>query len=262
MPFYDLTPKQLCLRAKFFTSFSTSSSERIHNITLASKYLDKVIVESNGEFSFNKTVGVRSAERGYKNSKIIVGGAFIDGIGGGVCQVSTTLYNALLLSGLPILEYHPHSLPVSYVAPSFDAMVSYGYADLRFLNNTHNPIIIHTYIQNSSIFIEIYGEPTQEKYIRKSVVIENIVPPKEKEIIDLKGEYKDLYEGQTKVLSYSKAGLKSQGYIIVTKNGKPIKTTLIRTDTYNAMQGVIVHGTIPKPQDENEIFFDDIEYTP
>lgn len=263
MPFYNLSPKQICLRSKFYTSFSTSSLERIHNIKLASKSLDKVVIESNAEFSFNKTVGARTVERGYKNSKIIVGGAFIDGVGGGVCQVSTTLYNALLLAGLPILEYHPHSLPVSYVAPSFDAMVSFGYADLKFLNNTKNPIIIHTYIQNSTVFIEIYGQASDEKYVRESVVIEDIKPPKEKEIIDIKGEYPDLYQGQTKVLSYSKAGLKSQGYIITTKNGKPIKKTLIRTDTYNAMQGVIVHGTTPLPQqDEKEYFESEIEVLP
>ena len=95
MPFYNLSPKQICLRSKFYTSFSTSSLERIHNIKLASKSLDKVVIESNAEFSFNKTVGARTVERGYKNSKIIVGGAFIDGVGGGVCQFSTTLYNAL-----------------------------------------------------------------------------------------------------------------------------------------------------------------------
>jgi vancomycin resistance protein YoaR len=161
MPFYDLKPKFLTERAVFSTSYETSSSERKHNIALASKSLNNTIVDVGAEFSFNMTVGARTEKRGYKTAKIISGGEFVDGVGGGVCQVSTTLYNAVVRAGLMVTEYHPHSLQVSYVLPSTDAMVNSGSADLRFVNNTNNPIIIKTTATNTTITIKIVGEPLQ-----------------------------------------------------------------------------------------------------
>ncbi len=247
MPFYDLCPQNLVLRSKFYTSFSNSSDERKHNIKIACEYLDKSFVDVGGEFSFNNAVGVRNEQRGFLTSKIIVGGEFVDGIGGGVCQVSTTLYNAVLLSGLKITEYHPHSLAVSYVAPSFDAMVSYGFADFRFINDTHNPIIIRSTVINDTVNIEIYGEPCEYTYLRQSVTVGEIPAPKEKEILDEKNEYPDLYEGQRKVIKYSKAGLKSQGFLITLKNGKIIRTSKIRSDSYGATQGLVVLGNATTP---------------
>ena len=247
MPFYRLTPQHLVLRSKFYTSFSASTEERKTNITVATRSLDKTLVPPNAEFSFNLSVGPRTEARGYKTSKIIVGGQFIDGVGGGVCQVSTTLYNALLLAGLTILEYHPHSLPVSYVAPSFDAMVSFGSADLKFVNNTKNPIVIHAYVYGATLFVEIYGEPMQEKYVRQSVITEELPPPVSQEVFDDKLEYPNLYQGEKLVVKYGKAGLKSEGYLIVTKNGKPIRKTKLRTDTYKAIQGLTIIGTAPLP---------------
>ncbi len=247
MPFYDLNPQELVLRSKFYTSFSSSSEERKHNISLASTALNKTFVDAGAEFSFNLTVGARTVERGYKTAKIIVGGEFTDGVGGGVCQVSTTLYNAILLSGLKITEYHPHSLPVSYVAPSFDAMVSFGFADLKFINDTHNPLIIYTTVTSNTVTVEIYGEPSPYTYYRQSVVTEQIPAPPEQEIDDIKGEYPELYEGQKKVIRYSKTGLKSQAYIVTLKNGKPVYTKKIRSDSYSATRGLIVCGKTPYP---------------
>ncbi len=254
MPFYALSPKNIVLRSKFYTSYSHSSKERKNNIKLASNAIDKTFIDVGGEFSFNKTVGARTTERGYKTSKIIVSGEFIDGVGGGVCQVSTTLYNAVLLAGLDIVEYHPHSLPVSYVSPSFDAMVSYNFADLRFINNTSNPIILHTITTDNTLTVEIYGEPNEYCYIRQSKTLEDIPAPKEQEILDEKGEYPELFIGQKKVVRYSKSGLKSQGYLSKLKDGKIVSTKKIRTDTYQAIRGLIVLGTIPEPViKENQI---------
>lgn len=243
MPFYDLKPQELVLRSSFYTTYSNSSEERKCNVKIASKSIDNTLVDIGGEFSFNKTVGARTVNKGYKNAKIIVNGEFVDGIGGGVCQVSTTLYNAILLAGLEIIEYHPHSLPVSYVAPSFDAMVNSGSADLRFINNTHNPIIIKTYADGNVLKIEVYGEPMKEKLVRQSRIVEEIPAPPEQVLYDEKGEYPELYEGQKMVVKYGKPGYKSEGYLIVSKNEKIVKVKKIRTDKYNAMQGVIVYGS-------------------
>lgn len=252
MPFYNLSPQELNLRAKFYTSFSGSTEERTNNINLATKSLNNVLVAPQEEFSFNKTVGARTEKRGYKQAKIIVGGKFIDGVGGGVCQVSSTLYNAVLLAGLKITEYHQHSLPVGYVAPSFDAMVNSGSADLRFLNTTNNPIIVKTKIENSTIYVEIHGEPMQEKYQRESKIIEEILPPKDEIIKDTDNQYPELYEGMKKYIFFPKKGYKSEGYLIKTFNGKMVWRKKIRTNTYSAMRGVVVEGTAKPPiEDEN-----------
>ena len=246
MPFYNLQPQNLVLRAQFNTSYSSSTEERKNNIFIASKSLNNILIAPNEEFSFNKTVGERTEKRGYKCAKIIVNGEFVDGIGGGVCQVSTTLYNAVLLAGLKIIEYHPHSLAVSYVAPSFDAMVNSGSADLRFINNTHNPIILSCVANGSVLSVKVYGQPMKEKLIRKSVILGEIPAPEYEIVTDVLGEYPDLFEGDSKIIKYSKAGLKSEGYLCRVIDGKIKNERKIRVDTYSAVRGKIVKGATPR----------------
>ena len=251
MPFYQLKPQEIVLRANFYTSFTTSTEERKANIALAAKSVDNTLIDVGAEFSFNKTVGARTEKRGYKKAKIIVDGEFVDGVGGGVCQVSTTLYNAALLAGLKITEYHPHSLPVSYIAPSFDAMVNSGYADLKFVNNTDNPIILKAFVKQSVLHVEVYGQPMVEKYSRQSLITEEIPAPQAEVIEDSIGEYPDLFEGESRVLRYGKAGLKSEGYLVVSKNGKPVGVKKIRTDSYAAVRGKVVLGKAVREIEEN-----------
>lgn len=251
MPFYDLQPSEMVLRASFYTTYSASSKERKHNIALASKAINNTLVESFGEFSFNRCVGERTEKRGYQKAKIIVGGEFVDGVGGGVCQVSTTLYNALILAGLDILECHPHSLPVSYVEPSFDAMVNSGYADLKFINNTHNPIIIKAFANGDRLLIEIWGQKMKEKYIRKSVVIKTLPALEEQVIFDTNGNYPDVFKGEYKWVRYGKEGLMSEGYLIKVLDKKTEKKK-IRSDRYSPTRGLIVYGTAEKPNDEQK----------
>lgn len=252
MPFYDLRPQKIVKRAEFYTSYITSSPERKNNISVAANALDNTFIDVGGEFSFNDTVGARTEARGYKKAKIIVGGKFVDGVGGGVCQVSTTLYNAALLSGLKITEYHSHSLPVSYIAPSFDAMVNSGSADLRFINDTHNPVIIKATANESTIRITLYGEPMKEKFVRKSVITDKIAAPEEEVIADDDGEFPELYEGERKVVSYSKEGYKSEGYLIKLIDGAPVASIKIRSDTYASLKGKIVEGRAKRPEGNEE----------
>lgn len=245
MPFYNLEPKDIVFRAEFSTDYSKSQEERKHNIKLAAKSIDKCLIDVGGEFSFNKTVGARTEKRGYKSAKIIVKGEFVEGVGGGVCQVSTTLYNAALLSGLKITESHPHSLSVNYVSLSFDAMVNSGSADLRFINTTKNPLIIRAFADGSTLKIKIYGEKMQEKYFRKTVIKEELIP--EYSVIeDALGEYPDLYVGETKILSYGKKGYISEGYLYKTVNGKTTGVR-IRRDKYLPINGTKIAGTTFPP---------------
>jgi len=253
MPFYALSPKFLTERASFSTYYKNSSSERKHNIRLATKSIDGYILDVGAEFSFNRVVGERTERRGYKSAKIIVGGEFVDGVGGGVCQVSTTLYNAVVLSGLKVSEYHNHSLAVSYVSPSRDAMVNSNSSDLRFINDTKNPIIIRAKADGERVEIKIIGEPKKFIYKIESEVLETIPAPEYVVKTDDKGEYPDLYEGERLYLSYAKDGLKSRSVLIKYKDGVVVEKTRLRTDTYKAVQGKVVIGTTPRPTlDENE----------
>lgn len=239
LPFYGLKYPNYTLRAEFYTEYSKSSPERKHNVMLAAKSLNNAFIDVNAELSFNDRVGARTEKRGYKNAKIIVNGNFVDGIGGGVCQVSTTLYNAALLAGLNVTEKHAHSLQVSYVEPSFDAMVS-GIADLKILNCTKEPVFIKTFADGERLTIKIYGEKPDAIVVRKSLIIKHIPTPIQK-IIDEKHEFSDLNFGEEKIISYGKQGLISEGYIIKIKNGNKIQTK-IRKDVYAPISKVVVVG--------------------
>lgn len=205
----------------FTTYFDPSNAERSSNIRLAAGKINGTAIPAGRDFSFNAAVGARTAENGYKQAKIIEEGKFVLGYGGGVCQVSTTLYNAALLSGLDIVEYHPHSLAVSYVAPSRDAMVSGNYYDLRFANNRKTPIYVRVKCTQSSICCTIYGESDGFDYSFKSEVTGSIPKPEEERV-----------EGdEDKILSYGKEGIESQGYLIKERGGEE-QIALIRKDRY------------------------------
>ena len=224
-------------KSSFDTGFSSSTDERKHNIKLCSSKINNTVLECGEEFSFNKKVGKRTEKNGYKKAKIIVDGKFVDGVGGGVCQVSTTLYNAVILAGLTVNECHPHSLGVSYVSPSFDAMVSSS-SDLRFTNTTNGPLLIKISTKEDVLRVEIYGEKDEYSYERLSEECE-VIPEPEPEVI-----YDDnLFENEITYLSYGKTGLKSKGYILKYKNGKLIEKRLIRKDTYKPIKAVVTKGT-------------------
>lgn len=144
--------------ASYRTYFRTDTENNINrsiNIELAAKSIDGTILLPGEEFSFNKIVGPRTPQKGYKTAHIFVEGQIRDGTGGGVCQVSTTLYNAVLRSNLEVLERHNHMFTVGYVPLGLDAAVSYGYADLVFRNNTGNPMIIKAKVSNNTLDIRI-----------------------------------------------------------------------------------------------------------
>jgi len=144
--------------ASYRTYFRTDTENNINrsiNIELAAKSIDGTILLPGEEFSFNKIVGPRTPQKGYKTAHIFVEGQIRDGTGGGVCQVSTTLYNAVLRSNLEVLERHNHMFTVGYVPLGLDAAVSYGYADLVFRNNTGHPMIIKAKVSNNTLDIKI-----------------------------------------------------------------------------------------------------------
>lgn len=226
----------------FTTNFETSSESRKNNIKVALKSFDGLILEDGEILSFNQTTGERKENNGYQKAKIISNGTFIEDYGGGVCQVSTTLYNACLLAGLDIIEANNHSLPVSYIEPSFDAMVNSGSSDLKIRNNTGGKIIITTSSENNLCKVKIFGLKNKFKITRYSEKIKIIKA--EKDIIDTNFErynINDLSVGEEKRLSFSKDGFVSRGYLkFYDEKGKFIKTQMIRENRYNPTKGIIV----------------------
>ena len=226
----------LNLRGSFSTDYSFSGEERKHNISLAVQKINKTVLASNEEFSFNRTVGKRTEEKGYKSAKTIENGSFVDGVGGGVCQVSTTLYNGALLAGLKITEYHPHSLAVGYVERSFDAMVTDLWADLRFINNTDGLIFLFAEANGKALTVWVYGTENKYQYQRESELVEEILP----EISVSKAD--GLLSGERVVKVKGKSGYKSRGYLKTYYNGVLIKTELIRTDEYKKVDEIVLEG--------------------
>lgn len=165
------------LIARFTTSFDPGQVGRTYNVRVAAAALDGILVAPGEEFSFNRVVGPRSTEAGYKNAIVIVNNEFIEGIGGGVCQVSSTLYNAVLLANLKVTERSNHSLPVSYVPIGRDATVVYGALDFRFVNNKDSYIYIKSFVGSNSLTFKIYGNrETAPRVELASRVVEVIEP--------------------------------------------------------------------------------------
>ncbi len=226
----------LNLRSCFSTDYSSSSEERKFNIKLACQKINGTILGSNEEFSFNKVVGKRTQENGFKSAKTIENGVFVDGIGGGVCQVSTTLYNAVLLSGLKITEYHPHSLSVGYIEKSFDAMVTDLWADFKFVNNTNGLLFLFAEANGNNLTIWVYGTEKLFDYERESVIEEELLPEVSVSLVD------GLLTGERVVKVKGKSGYKSKGYLKIYYKGNLMDRVLLRSDEYKKIDEVVLEG--------------------
>ena len=229
------------VRSTFSTKFKTSSVQRKNNIKKALSCFDGVVLNAGETLSFNQTTGIRNSENGYEKAKIIKNGMFVDEFGGGVCQVSSTLYNASLLAGLEIVESHSHSLPVSYVEPGFDAMVNIGSSDLVIKNNNNFPILIATSGENDTCLVKIYGEQNMCKYVKKhNKINENIhfdtVFTCDNELYNLP----EMEDGKEYIIHPGKAGFTVETTLETYENGVLVQTKNLRKSTYNPTKRVVL----------------------
>ena len=235
------------LKGTFTTRYPNSGVNRCYNIARSTGSINGITVYPNETFSFNKTVGARTEKNGYKQAKVIMDGQYTDGVGGGVCQVSTTLYNALLLANF-IPSASAHSLVSSYVKAGFDAMVSYGSADLTFVNDTGHPVYIQGVIKDKSVTFNVYGVPNKYRVERESVEVRDKFSTSE--IVD-KVKYPELvYTDQTKVVINGSDGVKSQSYLKYYLDGVLTESRLIRKNTYKRVDCVIARGYAERPIDD------------
>lgn len=135
------------------TSFSTSSSNRINNIEVAAGHLNNLLVMPGQEISVSDTIKPRTTANGYKSAGAYLNGRTVPAIGGGICQVSSTVYNAVKNAGLTVLERHPHSMPVHYLPLGLDAAISAGSKDLRFRNDYSAPVILQAYTEGKNLIV-------------------------------------------------------------------------------------------------------------
>ena len=193
------------LLSSFPTYYSTRDTDRTTNLILAANKINGTVVMPGEVFSYNTVVGERTIAAGYKEAPIYVSGEVVDGLGGGICQVTSTLYNAVVYANLEIVERSNHQFVPSYVTASRDATVVYGSIDFKFKNNRNYPIKILCSVSNGVVNFEIYGLETADDY--------------EVEI-------------SSRITSQTANYTNSEAYKILKKNGQVVSTTLLSRDTY------------------------------
>jgi len=225
--------------ATYSTKYSTSNSNRENNIQLSVKKIDGTVILPGETFSYNKIVGERTISEGYKTAAIYSGGKVEEGIGGGICQTSSTLYNAVLLANLEIVERSNHYFLTSYVPAGRDATVSWGTIDFKFKNTRKYPIKIVATANNGFLNISLLGIKEEDEYevIIQSKIIEDIPYTTKYEETSLLGI------GEEHISQTGANGCKSETYKIVKKNGEIISQTLLSKDTYHSLTQIIKKGT-------------------
>jgi len=220
----------------YSTSIENKEENTIYNIKLASEVINGILVKPQEIFSFNKYVGPAEKADGYKESTIIANGVFANGYGGGICQVSSTLYNAALLANLPIVERYNHTVygeVTKYVPLGQDAAIFYGFKDLRFKNNSDHTIVIFSKVFKDILQVNIFGgneDKAEVEIISKDKKVINYQIIREK---DSKVE-----AGQKIVVQEGVPGYQIKTYRIVRKDGEE-KVEFLAEDTYKSVPMII-----------------------
>lgn len=225
--------------SSFTTNYQTSSAERAYNIELATKSINGTVLMPGDSFSFNDIVGERTSARGYREAPVIIGNKIESGLGGGICQVSSTLYNAMLKTDIKSTQRIHHTLPSSYVPLGLDATVDWGNIDYTFKNTLDYPIFIEGYTQNRNLYFNVYSnsELTKRTYIITNDVYET-VNATVKTIDD-----PSLPIGQTTIEQKALNGFKVKVIKNTYENGNLISSEVVSNDFYQPVQGIIKKGT-------------------
>lgn len=225
--------------ATYSTQFSTADTNRTTNIMISVNKINGVVLMPGEEFSYNKILGPRTPQAGYKLGAAYIGGKVVSDYGGGVCQTSSTLYNSVLLSNLEVTSRTSHYFATTYVPIGRDATVYWPSLDFKFKNNRNYPIKIKASVVNGTIKVDIMGVKEESDY---EVELESYVTG----YIPFKTEYKEdntLEEGKEVVEQAGSNGTKSETYKILKKDGNVISKTLISRDTYSGKEKIIRRGT-------------------
>ena len=227
------------LIATFSTKYQASNKNRTTNLKIAAIKINGIVLLPNQEFSYNKALGERTPEAGYKNAAVFSNGKVVDGIGGGICQISSTLYDAVIMANLNVTVRRNHQFVTSYVPAGKDATVVWGSQDFKFVNSRKNAIRITATVEGGIATVQIWGVKEQVEY---DISIET----KKTATIAYTTQYvqdPSLPAGQQKVVQQGNNGRKVEAYKVTRLNGKVVSTTLLSRDTYNAMKKIVHVGT-------------------
>ena len=224
----------------FSTRYNAADKDRTTNLVLACKKLNGKVIMPGETLSYNETLGPRTYAAGYRNGKIYENGQVVDGLGGGICQISSTLYNAALMSDMEIVERRNHQFVTSYVDEGRDATVVYGLTDFKFKNTRKYPIRIVASASGGVATISIFGIKEADREYTYSFRTETIstIPYTTKYVED-----SSLTAGREVVTQNGTNGLVCKTYMTKMLNGKVVSTKLLSTDTYSAMQRIVKRGT-------------------
>ena len=223
--------------ATFTTDYSPSNKPRVNNIHTLADALDGTLIAPGGTFSFNETIGPRTAEKGYQEANAIVNGKLVPQLGGGVCQVGTTIFNTVFFSGLPVIERRNHSLYISHYPKGRDATVSWGGPDIRFKNDTEHWVLVATAYSNSTVTISLYGTDSGYDVSYKTGEFTDFRDYPVREIKDA-----TLPVG-TRIID--EKGVRGRSVVVtrtVTKNGTVVRTDTFKS-TYKPSEEVVRVGT-------------------
>ena len=226
--------------SSFSSAFGTSDSGRVENLRVSTSYINGTLLMPGDEFSYNSTIGETTPERGYKEANTYVGSKIVPGYGGGVCQVSSTLYRAVMQANIRSTERRNHSMTVGYAKPGLDATVAAGYIDYRFVNTYDFPIYIQGYLSGNKVVFNVYGNKEAmggKTYDMVNEIVETY-DYKTEEVQD-----PNLEEGKRVVTSSGAKGYKAKGYLITYENGVQVNKELISTDVYSTRNEIVSVGT-------------------
>lgn len=222
--------------SEYSTKFNSKIEGRTYNIKLASDSINNRILMPGDEFSFNESTGKRGKSGGYRLAPVIIGGELKESIGGGICQVSSTLYNAALYSGLEITERKNHSIPSSYTKIGLDATVVENYVDFKFKNNLNGPVFIYSKPMGNKMLVRVYGNASDKKEIQLYSKVTSVIPRNVVNIDD-----PNLESGVVTVSDKGRDGFKVSSYRVFIENGQR-KEVLLSKDYYPPKNKVVIRG--------------------
>ena len=223
------------LLATFSTNYQASNVSRTTNLKLASNKINGTVILPNEEFSYNKVVGERTISAGYKMAATYSNGQVVDGLGGGICQISSTLYDAVVMANLNVTTRRNHQFVTSYVPAGKDATVVWGAQDFKFVNSRKYPVRIVATVEGGVATVQIWG-------IKEEVEYNISIETKKVATIEYTTQYvqdASLPVGQQKVIQAGNNGRKVEAYKVTKLNGQVVSTTLLSRDTYNAMKRIV-----------------------
>lgn len=220
-----------------YTTFLPERAGRTKNIRLAAHALNGRTVAAGETFSFNRAVGPRTLKAGYKAATVIENGEYVSGVGGGICQLASTLYQAVLLGGLPVLERHAHSVTVDYIDPGLDAAVAYGLCDLRFRNNTGGPLRLEAEVEGNRLTVRILAEAGERPQVTLKASIVGVLPPP-----PVYWKEPDLPFGKTLLLKEGRPGLEVEVTRSIRRRDGRQRVEKISRDTYRPLPRIVLVG--------------------